>query len=43
MERIAAAIVELADHGDEILTSDPKDILRIANHSGKTRIITPVT
>lgn len=40
---VDAALVELADNGDEILTSDPKDILRIANHSGKTLIITPVT
>ena len=37
-----AALVELAEHGDEILTSDPDDILRIADHSGKTLIITPI-
>ena len=37
-----AALVELATDGDEILTSDPADILHVANHSGKTLIITPV-
>ena len=40
---VDAALIELADNGDEILTSDPRDIHRIANHSGKTLIITPVT
>lgn len=37
-----AAIVELAEDGDEVLTSDQADIVRVANHSGKTLIITPV-
>ena len=40
---IDASLVELAAHGDEILTSDPDDILRIARSSGKTLIITPVS
>lgn len=38
-----AALVELAHSGDEILTSDPGDIRRVAAHSGKTLIITPVS
>ena len=37
-----AALVELANNGDEILTSDPHDIARIANHSGKTIVVTPL-
>jgi hypothetical protein len=37
-----AALVELAENGDEILTSDPDDIVRVATHSGKTLIITTV-
>ena len=37
-----AALVELAEAGDEILTSDSTDILQVANQSGKTLIITPV-
>lgn len=37
-----AALVEMAENGDEILTSDPNDIVRVANHSGKTLIITTV-
>ena len=40
---VDASIVELAVSGDEILTSDPSDILRLANYSGKTLIITPVS
>jgi hypothetical protein len=39
---VDAAVVELAENGDEILTSAPADILRIASHSRKTLIITPV-
>ncbi|HEY3360200.1 MAG TPA: PIN domain-containing protein [Polyangia bacterium] len=39
---VDAALVELAAGGDEILTSDPGDLLRLANHSGKTLIVTPV-
>lgn len=40
---IDASLVELAAHGDEILTSDPDDLLRIARCSGKTLIVTPVS
>jgi hypothetical protein len=39
---VDAAVVEMAQNGDEILTSDPDDLLALANHSGKTLIITPV-
>jgi hypothetical protein len=39
---VDASLVELAENGDEILTSDPDDLLQIANHSGKTLIITPI-
>lgn len=38
-----AAVVELARDGDEILTSDPQDLVRVAEHSGKRLTITPVT
>jgi hypothetical protein len=37
-----ATLVELAENGDEILTSDPDDILRVATHAGKTLIVTTV-
>ncbi|HVV85628.1 MAG TPA: hypothetical protein VHE35_21355 [Kofleriaceae bacterium] len=39
---VDASLVELAADGDEILTSDPHDLLRVARASGKTLIITPV-
>jgi hypothetical protein len=38
-----ASLVELARDGDEILTEDPDDLLRLANHSGKTLVITPLS
>lgn len=39
---IDASIVDVAVDGDEILTSDPKDIANLAAASGKTLIITCV-
>jgi len=39
---VDAALVELADYGDEILTSDLTDIARLAKHAGKTILVTPV-
>ncbi|MBI4817015.1 MAG: hypothetical protein HY791_12195 [Deltaproteobacteria bacterium] len=39
---VDASIVEIAATGDEILTSDPDDILRIADASGRALVITPV-
>jgi len=39
---VDAAVIELANSGDEILTSDPDDLLSLAEHSEKTLIITPV-
>ena len=39
---VDASLVELAATGDEILTSDPDDLLRLANHSGKVLIVTPI-
>ena len=38
-----AALVEIAANGDEILTSDPDDIRRVAAHSGKRLVITEVS
>jgi len=40
---VDAALVELAHDGDEILTDDPDDLHRLANHSGKTLMITPLS
>ena len=40
---VDAAVIELAANGDEILTSDPHDLVVLAEHSGKTLIITPVS
>jgi hypothetical protein len=37
---VDAALVEIAVHGDEILTSDPADIAHLATASGKTLIVT---
>lgn len=37
-----ASLVELAANGDEILTSDPDDLLHLADHSGKLLIVTPI-
>lgn len=39
---VDASIVDIAVDGDEILTSDPKDIATVAAASGKTVIITRV-
>lgn len=39
---IDGSLIELAASGDEILTSDPDDLVHLARHSGKTLIITPV-
>ncbi len=39
---VDASLIELATSGDEILTSDPDDLAKVARHSGKTLIITPV-
>lgn len=40
---VDASLVELAADGDEILTSDLDDLLRVARASGKTVIVTPVS
>lgn len=40
---VDASLVEMAADGDEILTSDPDDILRLARASGKTLIVTRVS
>ncbi|MBA3391007.1 MAG: hypothetical protein H0T89_00095 [Deltaproteobacteria bacterium] len=40
---VDASLVELARDGDEILTGDPDDLLQLANQSGKTLVITPVS
>jgi hypothetical protein len=39
---VDASIVDAAHDGDEILTSDPDDIVLLAHRSGKTLVITPV-
>jgi hypothetical protein len=39
---VDAAVIELANDGDEILTSDPDDLVALAAHGDKTLIITPV-
>jgi hypothetical protein len=39
---VDASVVEMAASGDEILTSDPDDLVRLARHSGKLLRITPV-
>ena len=39
---VDASIVDAARDGDEILTSDPDDIVLLAHSSGKTLVITPV-
>lgn len=39
---VDATLIELANDGDEILTSDPADLIQLANHSGKALKITPV-
>jgi hypothetical protein len=40
---VDASLVELAAAGDRILTSDPGDLLRLANHSGKAIQIIPIS
>jgi hypothetical protein len=40
---VDASLVEIAIDGDEILTSDPDDMLRLARGSGKTLIVTKVS
>lgn len=40
---VDAAVIELAANGDEILTSDVDDLVALAEHSGKTLIVTPVS
>jgi hypothetical protein len=40
---VDAALVEIAKDGDEILTSDPRDIAHLASASGKTLIVTRVS
>lgn len=40
---VDATLVELAGDGDEILTSDPGDLQKLAQASGKTLIITRVS
>jgi predicted nucleic acid-binding protein len=40
---VDASVVDLALDGDEILTSDLDDIHRLAQASGKTLIITPIS
>lgn len=39
---IDGSIVDAASDGDEILTTDPDDITRLAQYSGKNLIVTPV-
>jgi hypothetical protein len=39
---VDASLVELARDGDEILTDDPRDLVHLATHSGKTLVITPI-
>jgi hypothetical protein len=39
---VDAALIDAALDGDEILTSDPDDISRLAEAAGKTLIVTPV-
>ena len=39
---VDAALVELAENGDEILTSDPDDLRRLVHASGKRLVITRV-
>lgn len=40
---VDASLIELARDGDEILTDDPDDLVQLANHSGKTLVITPIS
>jgi hypothetical protein len=39
---IDASLVDIALDGDEILTSDPDDIARLANAAGKRLVIIPI-
>jgi len=40
---VDASLVDIAHDGDEVLTSDPHDIGRLAEAAGKTLIVTPVS
>ena len=40
---VDASLIDLAEQGDEILTSDPDDIARLAHASGKQLFVTPVS
>ena len=39
---VGGSIVDLAEDGDEVLTSDPDDIAPLITAAGKTVIITPI-
>lgn len=39
---VDGSLVEAARDGDEILTSDPDDITRLAEASGRTLLVTPI-
>jgi hypothetical protein len=39
---VDASLVEVAREGDEILTSDPTDLVRLAEASRRSLVITPV-
>jgi hypothetical protein len=39
---VDASIIEIANDGDEILTSDPDDIVALAEAAKKTLVVTPV-
>lgn len=39
---VDGSLVDAARDGDEILTSDPDDLVRLAHAAGKTVIVTPV-
>ncbi len=40
---VDGSVVDIAKAGDEVLTSDPVDIRRLAAAAGKTLIVTPVS
>ena len=40
---VDATLVEIARDGDEVLTSDPDDIRKLAITAGKLLIVTPVS
>lgn len=39
---VDASLVEVANHGDEILTSEPGDLARLAEAAGKRLVITRI-